>query len=133
MATPLDAASYINLKSFRRDGSAVDTPVWLAPLDGKLMVFTLGDSYKVKRIRRNPRVRVARCDVRGKLLGPWYDGRCRAVEGEPELEKRTYAALRAKYGWQMYLGDFFSRLSGRYKKRLVLEITLDAEEGKADE
>src|SRR5271165_3970515 len=71
MATPLDSARYINLMSFKRDGAGVETPVWAAPLDGKLVVFTNRDSYKVKRIGRNPKVRVARCNARGKLLGPW--------------------------------------------------------------
>jgi PPOX class probable F420-dependent enzyme len=126
-ATPLGDPRYINLRSFKRDGSGVDTPVWCAALDGKLLIFTLGDSFKVKRIRRNPRVQVAKCDVRGKLLGEWVDARCRAVEDEPELERRAYAALRAKYGWQMRVGDFFSRLSGNMKKRLVMEISFGDE------
>jgi len=35
------------------------------------------------------------------------------------------AALRAKYGWQMRLVDFFSRLTGRYGRRAILEIEVD--------
>ena len=76
MGTPLDRARYINLKSFKRNGDGVNTPVWCAPLDGKLVIFTLRDSYKVKRIARNAQVQVARCDARGKLLGEWLDGSC---------------------------------------------------------
>jgi PPOX class probable F420-dependent enzyme len=135
MGTPLDHVEYINLKSFKRDGTGVNTPVWVAPLDGRLVIFTLRDSWKVKRIRRNPRVQVAKCDVRGKLLGPWHDGSCRAVEGEPELEARAYRALTDKYGWKMRVGNFFSRLSGRMQRRLIMEITLEAEtvgEGASD-
>ncbi|MGD8863090.1 MAG: PPOX class F420-dependent oxidoreductase [Myxococcales bacterium] len=127
MGTPLDHVEYINLKSFKRDGTGVNTPVWVAPLDGKLVIFTLRDSWKVKRIRRNPRVQVARCDVRGKPLGPWHDGTCRAVESEPQLEARAYRALTDKYGWKMRAGNFFSRLSGRMSRRLVMEITLEPE------
>ncbi len=59
-STPLDDAQYVSLRSYRKNGSARDTPVWVEPLDGKLMVFTLDDSYKVKRIARNPAVEVAR-------------------------------------------------------------------------
>jgi PPOX class probable F420-dependent enzyme len=126
MSTPLDRVPYISVRSYKRDGGAVDTPVWSAPLDGKLVIFTLRESFKVKRIAREPRVQVAKCDVRGALLGPWHDGSCRAVT-DAEHEARAYAALRSKYGWKMYMGDFFSSLVGRRKRRLVMEITVGAQ------
>lgn len=122
--TPVDDARYINLRSYKRDGNPVDTPVWQVPLDGKLLVFTDGTSFKVKRIRRNPQVQVARCNVRGGLRGPWLAGTARLVEpGEP-IEARTYRALVHKYGWQMRIGNFFSKLAGRQARRRVLEISL---------
>ena len=126
MSTPFDRVPYISVRSYKRDGGAVDTPVWSAPLDGKLVIFTLRESFKVKRIAREPRVQVAKCDVRGALLGPWHDGSCRAVT-DAEHESRAYAALRAKYGWKMYMGDFFSSLVGRRKRRLVMEISVGAQ------
>lgn len=124
MGTELDDAEYVSLVSFRRDGTGVATPVWAAPLDGKLVVFTLRDSFKVKRIRRNPRVRLARCGVLGKVEGPWHDGTCTVVT-EPAHEARAYAALDAKYGWKMRLGTLLRRLFGGLEKRAVLEIALD--------
>jgi PPOX class probable F420-dependent enzyme len=123
MPKPLAEETYINLESFKKDGSGVKTPVWCAPLDDKIVVFTAGDSFKVKRIRRNASVRVAKCDVRGKVLGPWQDATC-AVLQNPEREARAYAALRKKYGLQMRVLDFFSGLAGKKDKRAVLEITL---------
>lgn len=122
--TPLDRVSYISLATYRKNGSLAMTPVWVAPLDGKLYVFTLRESYKVKRVQNNPKARVAECDVRGKLLGPWLEGTCRVVD-HPELEKRVYAALRKKYGLMMRLGDVMSTLVGRIKRRVVLEVTLN--------
>lgn len=123
--TPLDDAQYINLRSYKRSGDPVDTPVWQAPVDGKLLVFTDGTSYKVKRIGRNPKVQVARCDVRGGLKGPWLPGTCRLVEpGEP-IEAQAYAALKRKYGLMMGLLTVLSTLSGRVKRRRVLEISVD--------
>ena len=122
MGTPLDRDPYISLLSYKRDGSGVETPVWAAPLDGKLVVFTLRDSFKVKRIRRNPNVRVARCSMSGKLLGPWIDATC-AVVTDPAEEARAYQALDAKYGWQMRLGTFFRRIFGGLERRLILAIT----------
>jgi PPOX class probable F420-dependent enzyme len=121
--TPLDDVSYISLASYRRDGSLALTPVWVAPLDGKLVVFTLRETHKVKRIEHNPAVRVAKCDVRGNVQGDWYDGTCRVVN-DVALEKRAYAALRKKYGLIMRLGDIMSTLTGRMKRRVILEIAL---------
>lgn len=123
MGTPLDDDTYVSLLSFKRDGNGVPTPVWAAPLDGKLVVFTLKDSFKVKRIERNPRVRVAKCGMTGTLQGPWHDGACVLVT-DPAHEERAYAALNAKYGWQMRLGTVMRSLFGGLDKRCVLEITL---------
>ena len=125
MGTPLDRDPYVSLLSWKRDGSGVETPVWAAPLDGKLVVFTLKDSFKVKRVRRNPKVRVAKCGVAGKLLGPWHDGTCVLVD-DAAHEERAYDALNAKYGWQMRLGTLMRSLFGGLEKRCVLEIALDA-------
>jgi PPOX class probable F420-dependent enzyme len=122
-STPFDDAQYISLRSYKRDGGEVDTPVWCAPLDGTLVLFTLRESFKVKRVARNPRVQVARCDVRGKLLGEWRDGTCAAVTDRAR-EKDAYAALTRKYGMMMRIGDTFSALLGRKKRRVVLQVTL---------
>lgn len=126
MGTPLDGDPYVSLLSYKRDGSGVETPVWAAPLDGKLVVFTLRDSYKVKRVRRNPKVRVAKCGMAGKLLGPWHDGNCTIVE-DREHEARAYAALDAKYGWKMRLGTLLRSIFGGLEKRVILEIALSGE------
>jgi PPOX class probable F420-dependent enzyme len=123
MGTALDDARYISLMSFKRDGNGVATPVWVAPLDGKLVMYTRKDSYKVKRIRRNASVRVARCDVRGKLLGPWMDGTCAIVE-DAARQASVMDALRRKYGWQMRTLDFFAHVGGTAGKRDYLEVTL---------
>lgn len=125
MGTPLDRDPYVSLLSYKRDGSGVETPVWAAPLDGRLVVFTLKGSFKVKRVRRNPKVRVAKCGVTGKLLGPWHDGSCVLVT-DPAHEARAYDALNAKYGWQMRLGTLMRSIFGGLDKRCVLEISLDA-------
>jgi len=120
----LDEATYVSLRSYKRDGGAVDTPVWAAPLDGALVVFTLRDSFKVKRIRRDPRVMVAPCGVFGAVSGDWVDGTCHLVEDRGR-EARAYQALDAKYGWQMRLGTWMRRLVGGLERRVILEIIFD--------
>ena len=117
-------AKYFSLRSYKKDGNPVDTPVWFAALDGRFIVFTDGTSYKVKRIRRNPNVQVAACDVRGKLLGSWQTGICKPIENDQAYIARCYAALNRKYGLWMRAGTFFATLAGRVGRRLILEVSL---------
>jgi PPOX class probable F420-dependent enzyme len=119
----LDRQRYLNLATFRRNGRAVETPVWFALREGRLYVFTDGTSGKVKRLRANPRIRIAPCDVRGKLKGDWGEGEGRIID-EPAAVEAAYAVLRRKYGLQMRVTDFFSRLAGRISRRAILELEL---------
>jgi PPOX class probable F420-dependent enzyme len=120
----LTDAKYVSLRSFKKDGQPVDTPVWFAALDGRLIVFTDGTSFKVKRIRRNPEVQIAACDMRGSLRGAWQSCTCRPVENDAAYIARCYDALNQKYGLWMRAGTFFATLAGRVGRRLILEITL---------
>jgi PPOX class probable F420-dependent enzyme len=122
MATPLDTERYLNLETFRKDGTGVKTPVWAAPLDGKLVIVTDGTSYKVKRIKNDPKVRLAACTVRGDVRGPWHEGTCRVLD--PAGGARAEGALRSKYGFQYRALNFFSRISGRIARRAYLEVTV---------
>jgi len=119
----LDRESYISLETFRRSGEGVRTPVWFAADAGKLYVFTEAKAWKVKRLRNDARVRVAACNVRGGVTGSWFEGVGHRIE-DAATEQRAYAALRRKYGWQMKLTDWFSRLAGRIDGRAVLELEI---------
>jgi uncharacterized protein len=114
---------YINLETFKKDGNGVKTPVWCAGLDGKIVVLTDGTSYKVKRLQRNPKVRVAPCDVRGNVRGAWVDGECRILD-DPAHAQRVHRALTDKYGWQMWLLDLGATIGRRVKRRAFLEISV---------
>jgi len=117
---------YLNLETFKKNGMGVKTPVWFAAdpsssldsSDAKLYVYTIGVSGKVKRIRNNPRVKVAPCDMRGKVLGEWIDARADIVTGEAAA--RGMQLLNKKYfPWKQLLG-FFASFSRR--ERTVFEI-----------
>ena len=120
----LGEARYINLETYRKNGTSVRTPVWTARLEDDLVVFTNRNSYKVKRLRRNSRVRVAQCGVRGALKGPWHDATGRVVT-DSSAENAAYKALRRKYGWQMALADLSGRLGRTKKDWVILAIRLD--------
>ncbi|WP_067666488.1 PPOX class F420-dependent oxidoreductase [Nocardia miyunensis] len=57
---------YALLTSYKKDGTAVGAPVWVAPDGDRIVVWTDSSSWKVKRIRRNPQVRLQPCDNRGR-------------------------------------------------------------------
>ena len=114
---------YVSLATFRKSGLAVKTPVWLAVTNGKLYVYSEGDAGKVKRIRANGRAQFAECDMRGNLLGDFVDATGKIVTDETERQQ-AFAALKAKYGWQMGIANILSRLSGKYAKRTVLGFEL---------
>ena len=66
------AQKYISLETFKKNGQGVKTPVWFVLQNDAFYVYTEADSWKVKRIRNNPRVRVAnkipRCRVANIVL-----------------------------------------------------------------
>lgn len=115
---------YVALATYRRDGREVRTPVWLAALDGRWYLFTAADAGKLKRIRANGRARLAACDMRGNVRSGWRDAHARIVH-ESALIERAHSALCEKYGLQMRIGDFFAKLTGRYARRVYVELEPD--------
>lgn len=67
------------LTTFRRDGSAVSTPIWLAPAGGRWYGYTPARSGKVRRIARNENIEVASSDFHGEPRGDWRTGRARIL------------------------------------------------------
>lgn len=117
---------YYALRTFRRDGTAVSTPIWLAPMDNRLYGYTPGRSWKVRRIIRNAMVEVAPSTFHGTPSGPWQTGRAQLLVGvEVRAAKR---ALTAKYGHRFRWFTIVT-LIGRPRRRggrpVGLEITLD--------
>jgi PPOX class probable F420-dependent enzyme len=118
--------SYVSLETYRKTGVGVATPVWVATLDTRHYVFSESRAGKVKRLRNNPRVKIAACNFSGNVSSEWLAGQVRIVT-EPALVRRVYAEFIKKYGWQIRLTNVLSRLSGRYHQRAMLEISLDAD------
>ena len=101
-----DRQKYLNLASFRKNGIAVRTPIWFAEQDGKLYVMTRSDSGKYKRIRNNPQVRIAPCNMRGKITGPEFPATARTLA--PEDWPRARKLLASKY-WLMKVPFLWSK------------------------
>jgi uncharacterized protein len=112
---------YLNLESYRRNGQGVRTPLWFVEDDGALYFYTVAHSYKVKRIRNNPRVRVAPCDMRGNLKGDWVAATARRL-GEAE-SRLANELLNRKYGWAKRILNFLAKIRGH--ERAAFAIKLD--------
>ncbi len=129
--TQFAKAKYLNLETFRKNASGVRTPVWFAeephsssPPGSEQAVFYIYsefDAGKVKRIRNNPKVRIAPCNFRGGLRGAWVDAIARICPSDEAAHGQ--ALLRQKYGLLKIVGDFFAGL--RRHKQAVLAVTID--------
>jgi PPOX class probable F420-dependent enzyme len=111
---------YVSLTTFKRDGTPISTPVWVAGDDHRLLVLTGADSWKVKRIRRDHHVRVAPCNGFGKVRGETIDARAEIVEETQlveELEER-------KYRWQKHLAQAITATTRWIRRRPTPEAVM---------
>ena len=92
----LSQGKYLSLTTFRKSGEPVATPVWVAREGEHLYVTTRADSWKVKRLRNNPEVLLAPCDVRGKITGRQVGGSGELLDDADSDHVRTL--IRSKYG-----------------------------------
>lgn len=95
MLTALADDWAVLLRTRKRDGSWVGTPVNLAVDEGRGYFGTPAHAAKVKRLRNFDAVEVAPCTLRGKPTGPSVPGRARLLEGD-EAET-AIRALTRKY------------------------------------
>ena len=128
--TDLDAfaaSRYLSLETTRRDGTPVRTPVWSAVDGDRLLVRSFAKTGKVKRLRREPRVRVAPCDRAGRTPeGAWAQGRARVLEGDEA--RRADRRLTARQGWSKRLTDLAYR--PRLGPKVVVEVLLATPAGR---
>ena len=106
-----------------KDGSILDAigidgpePHGFTIHNGVFYVYTVADSWKVKRIRNNPRVRVAACNVRGTVKGPWLEGTASIIEGD---ERRSADKLLDRKYFLKVIANF---IPGR-PARAMIKIT----------
>jgi uncharacterized protein len=115
---------YALLVTFRRDGTAVPSPVWFA-LDGDVVfVRTDAASWKVKRIRRNPSVLIAPSTTRGKPLGDVVAAQARVLS--PDEHQPAVEVCRAAYGLS---GRIYDSTVGRLHGEVAFVEITPAREG----
>jgi len=102
----ISGQKYISLTTVRKTGVPVATPVWFGEDGAKLYVMTRSDMGKAKRIRNNPKVRVAPCTIRGKVTGPEFSATARTLP--PAEHAHARQAINRKY-WMARLPLIWAR------------------------
>lgn len=115
--------AYLNLETFRKNGTGVKTPVWFVEQNERFYIRTVADSWKVKRIRNNAQVRVVPCKSQGQALGEWVPAQARQVD-DPGLDQAINALFNRKYGLQKRFFDLMGKM--RKDQMTTLEIELQA-------
>ena len=108
----LAAGAYVSLTTFKRDGSAIATPVWVSREAGRLFVWTEATSGKVKRIRNSARVLLAPSDARGGLQGTQIEGTATVLDLAADLA-RVESLHKKKYGLQFRAFETFGKVFRR--------------------
>ncbi|MGL4743696.1 MAG: PPOX class F420-dependent oxidoreductase [Dermatophilaceae bacterium] len=109
---PLADEKFVSLTTFRKTGVPVSSPVWVAP-DAtdphRLVVITVDDTGKTKRLGHTARVELRPCDVKGRVAdgAPTYSGRATVVRS-PDDVQAVRRAVNTKYGLQARLLDIGS-------------------------
>ncbi|QOV40657.1 PPOX class F420-dependent oxidoreductase [Streptomyces ferrugineus] len=118
----LGAGKYLLITSYRRNGTGVPTPVWVVRDGDALGVWTVADSWKVKRIRARGDVLVGPCDLRGKPTGEQVPATAEICD---EATSARYRGLIArKYGIAGRLTLLGSRLRRGVNGTVGIRITL---------
>ncbi|NLV79541.1 MAG: PPOX class F420-dependent oxidoreductase [Rhodococcus sp.] len=125
--TDLADAQYVSLSTYRRDGTAVPTAVWAVADDDRLLVWTVADSYKVRRLRRDHRITLAVCDARGRVRGGSVAGTATILDDADT--DRTRAAIIGKYGLFGWIAVKTSLLRRGRAGTVGLACTLDPAPG----
>ncbi|MFB7506625.1 PPOX class F420-dependent oxidoreductase [Streptomyces broussonetiae] len=118
----LGAGKYLLVTSYRKNGTPVATPVWVVRDGDALGLWTVADSFKVKRIRRRADVLVGPCDVRGNPTGDQLPAT--AVITDAATTARYRGLLARKYGILGRLTLLGSRLRRGLDGTVGIRVTL---------
>jgi uncharacterized protein len=123
--TRLGDEKFVSLTTFKRNGDVVASPMWIARDGEQLVAWTPADAWKVKRIRRDPRVTLAPCGRTGKVRAeqPTLPGTAEVITESNEVA-RVEALIKQKYGVEFRVVTFVETIAARGRQpRVVLRIT----------
>ena len=94
---------YINLETYKKDGTPIRTPVWFIIDNELIYVITRESTGKVKRLKNSQDVRIVSCSFKGEPKNEWIKGKAEKITGEEE--DKIIKLRKKKYG-------MFARLTG---------------------
>ncbi|MFF8875295.1 PPOX class F420-dependent oxidoreductase [Streptomyces massasporeus] len=118
----LGAGKYLLVTSYRKNGTPVATPVWVVRGGDALGVWTVADSWKVKRIRSRADVLVGPCDLRGNPTGDQVPATAEICDAATTARYRQL--IGRKYGLTGRLTLLGSRLRRGVDGTVGIRITL---------
>lgn len=118
----LGGGKYLLITSYRKNGTGVATPVWVVRDGDALGVWTVADSWKVKRIRARGDVLVGPCDLRGRPTGDQIPATAEICDAPTSARYRRLIAR--KYGITGRLTLLGSRLRRGENGTVGIRVTL---------
>jgi len=106
----IKSEKYISVETFKKDGTSVKTPVWFTIKDNLVYVVTRDQTGKVKRLKNNLNVKIATCNIKGKIKGKWNSGTVEILnkqETEEAVKRRD-----KKYGFFSKMARFLTKNKG---------------------
>ena len=101
---------YINLETYKKDGTPVRTPVWFVIDNYLIYVITRDSTGKVKRLENNQDVQIVSCSFKGEPKNEWIKGKVEKITGE---KANIVIKLRKKkYGMSARLIGLFTSQKG---------------------
>ena len=101
---------YINLETYKKDGTPIRTPVWFVIDNDLIYVITRDSTGKVKRLRNNHDVRIVSCSFKGEPKDEWVKAKAENITGD-EADK-AIKLRKKKYGMSARLIGLFTSQKG---------------------
>jgi hypothetical protein len=109
---------YLKIETYRKNGQAVQTPVWFVRRETEFFIWTQAVSGKVKRLRNNPKVRIMPCGQRGEEKGEWVDTRGIIVDTDEAQSAEKW--FNQKYG---LLFKIFALINRKHEIAVIKVVT----------
>jgi PPOX class probable F420-dependent enzyme len=120
-AMSLSDEKYLRFTTFRKNGTPVATPVWVADIgDGRIGFWTSSGSGKAKRLAHTQRVTLQPSDGRGRVKGDTaaIEASAELVADGPQLEA-IRKAIVTKYGFQTKVTKLLGTIGGIVKGKRI--------------
>jgi hypothetical protein len=103
---------YINLETYKKDGTPIRTPVWFVIDNDLIYVITREETGKVKRIKNNQNVRIVPCSFKGEPKNEWIRGKAEKITDEGS--QKAIKLRKKKYGMSARLIGLFTSQKGNH-------------------